>query len=863
MIDINMYGVPKDDNSNLSTVSQIVLNQGGDGTDFEPHYIWGQLFTDKEDIDGDIKVNGFGYIDHIKTLSIDSDNVNSSYVDAAYVTAQYAKTNQLTGAKLEFDWASILKGYMNDLATKNITTENLTVTKSAHFFELIIDQVRAAGGAVLFTPANGFTVRKVDKIAGGYRLYFLAEDRGTKIDNMWKKNDQAICQNFNMGGEKKYEYTEYGGARRAQKVTESSNKYYWALVINTNNEDNNGEPISINVGTIENVDMQPCHYVDISDEDYDGYLEPAPDDEVAMLGYRSNDDIERQNAIYISAYQSLDTDLRAPLFVQYKGINDFDLASHKYTWFSGGLTPAGIERKVEANEIRGSLKLTDGKTVDDKLGELNSYISQVKFSADENMLAIGKINGYIGDINGQLENSLTWSYIKQHADEINMQVINGLKQTGIDIKSGQITMNANMTTFLGSISMYNADNGIAIYDNNSKPRVVINREKLKKTNDIDYLPDNMETISKERLDFSNYYKLGDYYTQTISNYKLNYYNKIQGYFLGAYDTSNSFRVHLNLTIRFAHQDYDKGVYDIPSYNADDTGVYRVTYRVYCNGTTVKQETIDLNSLRGIDFNVNCNITGNYYLDWTIDYAYDINKVADGYTYYTIGEYFDCYITKSTQGLTFIGMNGLFSSQNSERYMVYSDEGFRVTEKEPRNITIGDNNHRITNVNYSMGMHPEIGPYWNYGEGGDQQGESLAWSVPMGIPKLLTISENDFTNQTILNENGQEITVKGYNVNTNIFPMIQVYYLTENVDHYIILPYAEPGMVMIYNYSDRNIFIYGRNVGTYSKNIYINNNNRRRLDRNTGSWRYEMGQTEECLWMIGDRYGWTNLSLIDR
>ena len=182
---------------------------------------------------------------------------------------------------------------MNDLATKNITTENLTVTKSAHFFELVIDQVKAAGGAVLFTPANGFTVRKVDKITNGYRLYFLAEDRGTKIDNMWKKDDQAICQNFNFGGEKKYQYAEYSGQNSALKVTNSSNKYYWVLVINTNNEDNNGEPININVGTIENVDIQPCHYIDISDSDYSGYLEPAVDDEIAMLGYRGTDDQQR------------------------------------------------------------------------------------------------------------------------------------------------------------------------------------------------------------------------------------------------------------------------------------------------------------------------------------------------------------------------------------------------------------------------------------------------------------------------------------------------------------------------------------------------------------------------------------------
>ena len=858
MIDINMYGVPKNDGSAISTVSQVILNNTGNSdSTFESHYIWGQLFTGKDDIDGDIKVNGYAYINNIQTDTLNSDSIASTYINTSYLVSKYAKINNLTGAKLEYEWASIIKGYINDLATKNITTENLTVTKSAHFFELVIDQVKAAGGAVLFTPANGFTVRKVDKITNGYRLYFLAEDRGTKIDNMWKKDDQAICQNFNFGGEKKYKYSEYSGQNSALKVTNSSNKYYWVLVINTNNEDNNGEPININVGTIENVDIQPCHYIDISDSDYSGYLEPAVDDEIAMLGYRGTDDVQRQNAIYISAYQSLDTDLRAPLFVQYKGINDFDLASHKYTWFSGGLTPAGIERNVEANEIRGSLKVSDGKTVEEKFGELNSYISQVKFSADENLMEIKNIYTQIDELGNQIDNTLTWSYIKQHADEINMQVIDGLKQTGIDIKSGQLTINADNTKFIGSISMYDADNGITIYDDYNKPRIVINRDRINQ-NGSNYVPNNIENIAEQKLDMSEYLKLGGYYTQTKSNYRTKYKNNIKGYFLGEYKTNDSFKMELNCTIRFAHQDYEMGIYDVPSWITGDTGTYKMTYKIYCGNTTIVQNTITLNHLHGTEFTINCTKNGNYYLDWDIDYLYDLNKVNEGYTYYTIGEYLDCYITKSTQGLTFIGLNGLYSSQNSQRFMVYSDNGFKVTEKEQRNIIIGNGSpHIISNPNYAMGLDPEKGPFWNYGEG-IYEGDAIGNAVPIGLPVIQSLRESNFSNVQILDENGNTITVKGYNVNTNVFQMIIVDYITENVPHYIILPYAEPAQCMIYNYSNMNVFIYARNVGTNSKNIYIN---RRKTLRNNGIWRYEMGQVSECLWMIGDRCGWNNLKLI--
>jgi hypothetical protein len=459
---------------------------------------------------------------------------------------------------------------------------------------------------------------------------------------------------------------------------------------------------------------------------------------------------------------------------------------------------------------------------------------------------------------GRLDEAVSWSYIKQHADEINMQVVEGLKQTGIDIKSGQIVMDADNTTFLGNISLQNPDNGITIYDNNSTPRVVINRDRITKSGE-GYVPNNISKVSKQTFDMTPYAKLGDYWTETKGSYKARYTNNINGLYLGTFSSSESFDLHLGLTIRFTNRDYTKGVYDVPGWRSNDNGTYKFTYKVYRGSTTVVSNTVNLSGLTGIDISVTCNTAGDYYLDWSIDYQYDSNMIAQDYTYYTIGEYIDCSITRGTQGLTFIGTNGLYSSNNLDRYMVYSDGGFKVTEKDQRNITIGENKHSITNPYYSIGLDPQKGPYWNYGENSAVQGESTTWAVPLGVPKLITLSESDFTNIQILNENGQTITVKGYNVNAYIYGMVRVEYLTQNVDHYIILPYAEPAQTIIYNYSNKNVFVYARNVGSNSKNIYIN---QRKLTRNTGQWRFELEQTDECLWMIGDRNGWNNLSLID-
>ena len=363
MIDIKMYAAPKPEGA--TTNSQVILAGGNaSSSDFEPHYIFGQYFDDTKDINGDMIVNGTATIDFVKSLQVDTNRAYIGYagIDTAYINnldSNNAYISNLRGSSAKLDFADIMKSVIGELRTTSLTTDYLTVLKSAHFFELVIDQIKASGGAVIFTPANGFTVRKVQTITGGYRLYFLSQDTDGNIYNMWKIADQAICQNFN----------------RAEVGTNYnvSNKYYWTLVTNTNNDDNNGNAVLVNVGTDENTDMQYCHYIDISDTTYDGDLMPEVGDEIAMLGYRGNDDEARQNAIYISSYNSLDADLKAPLIVQYRGINDFNLSNHKYTWFSGGVTAQGESNGIRANEIRGSFKVTDGTTLEDYIQQQTQY----------------------------------------------------------------------------------------------------------------------------------------------------------------------------------------------------------------------------------------------------------------------------------------------------------------------------------------------------------------------------------------------------------------------------------------------------------------------------------------------------------
>lgn len=217
--------------------------------------------------------------------------------------------------------------------TGTMKTKNLEVTGAAHFFQLIIDKVKAMGGALLITPADGFDVDIVEKVSGGYKLYWRCQDEdGHQRDNMWKVNDQALCMSFNRA-----------------TIGEShavSNKYYWSLVTEVND-------------SLSPVDKDGVkyHYILVSDTVCDGSVQPEVADSVVMLGHRGTDE-DRKSAIYISAYKSLDMGLTAPCFAQYRGIDDFDLSNHRQSYLD-----------AKGAKFIGDFEVSSGKSVQDLIDE--------------------------------------------------------------------------------------------------------------------------------------------------------------------------------------------------------------------------------------------------------------------------------------------------------------------------------------------------------------------------------------------------------------------------------------------------------------------------------------------------------------
>lgn len=233
---------------------------------------------------------------------------------------------------------------LKDVETENITnsdtitTKNLTVTGTAHFFELVIDKVKSAGGAVMLTPADGFTVVGLAEVTGGWKLYFLAEDDdGNAITNMWQAGDQALCMNFNEASE--------------GSTSEVSNTYWWRLVDSVSEE---AEEVELTIG--EETATHKCHWIVVSSTDYDGDSTPSVGDEVVMCGNRTDE--ERQTAIYISAYTSLDDGLTAPLYAHYIGIEDFSLSSHRQTYMD----------KTGAHFV-GNFSVSSGTTIEEYITE--------------------------------------------------------------------------------------------------------------------------------------------------------------------------------------------------------------------------------------------------------------------------------------------------------------------------------------------------------------------------------------------------------------------------------------------------------------------------------------------------------------
>ena len=332
----------------------------------------------------------------------DINNTGNITNNGTLKTADATVDNDLTVGKsvttktINADVGNIKDIYSDNITNKKmIKTKDLTVTGTAHFFELVIDKIKAAGGAAIFTPADGFDIDAVEAVENGYKLYWRCEVDGKVRQNMWKVDDQAICMSFNQA-----------------KVGVSynvSNKYYWSLVT----------AVSDYSKPVIREDGNKYNWITISTVTFDGTVNPEAGDSIAMLGYRGTDDEKRQSAIYISAYASFDKGVEAPFIAQYKGIKDFDIEKYRTSWWSLKTNKFVGDFVIESSGkniidfVNEQIKVVDGKidssvtalntTINEKYSSLSATIDGINTKVVSNTNSITKLGENLDATNKNLE----------------------------------------------------------------------------------------------------------------------------------------------------------------------------------------------------------------------------------------------------------------------------------------------------------------------------------------------------------------------------------------------------------------------------------------------------------------------------
>lgn len=442
MISIKSFGKTRD---NATTVINNTgfSNSTSNKTNVNGVYIWGQYHDHNNDVDGDITTSGsISAQGNITTPSdinganltlsggiscddIQCDDINSGG-DIHTTDIHCANINCL--GDIETDTITANEGTIT-----NLVADFLTVTKQAHFFELIIDKIKSNAGQVILSAANAI-IDKVEATNNGYKLYWRREDAATnkKISNDFQFNDQIRCQTFNV-----HEGTNFN----------VDNKYYWRLVTDTG-----AETTEIDGEQVE------CNYIEVSDTDKDGTSIPEVGDEIVQLGNRT--DTSRQNAIILSACASLDPNVVPPSIVQYKNINSYTLNGKIYNQIA-----------ANGNNFTGNFQVITGNTTTDVKDLVNGDLPNIVTDSDavfvmadssSKIYSMSDAQALVTDIqlfegSTQVDSThwdLTNSFIKngtQSTVRFNGQTVTG---TGLYISSATINNNGGVTITWGFAGSY-------------------------------------------------------------------------------------------------------------------------------------------------------------------------------------------------------------------------------------------------------------------------------------------------------------------------------------------------------------------------------------------------------------------------
>ncbi len=193
-----------------------------------------------------------------------------------------------------------------------MTLDTLRVRQTMYIYELVIQKIRAVGGILLVSAADG----KIDKVQTVYvginnvpHYLITFEDR-----NMFVEHDLMRCQKWSgknyLGGDVDFDETHYDPSSSVHDTSETM-KYYWVEVDYTMTSTNiptivTADDVGVTLG--EKDILVRCDRFDdtIADPDtgevYSVGVEPASGDECVLMGNTDSvNNKARQNYIMISA----------------------------------------------------------------------------------------------------------------------------------------------------------------------------------------------------------------------------------------------------------------------------------------------------------------------------------------------------------------------------------------------------------------------------------------------------------------------------------------------------------------------------------------------------------------------------------
>lgn len=255
-----------------------------------------------------------------------------------------------------------------------LSLTDLEVWGKAIFHELEVRKLSYVGGNFIFSPAGSklmHVVRHQGSTASGvvsydgWKCYFLADNGTTATQNLWKVGDLALSQSF---GIKEGTYENVSNKRYWRKVTEVSSE-------NEQITDANGNVLygGQKFGWV----VLSCGFCE------KGSDTPSEGDTICCLG--NTDDTDRQNAIVIKTVGDSNTD--APAFIQYAGINSFDLKGKDVTV----LSPSG-------NKIKGDFTTTTGTNVGDAITNINGSVATINESVTTLQTDVKGIKGTVDNL---------------------------------------------------------------------------------------------------------------------------------------------------------------------------------------------------------------------------------------------------------------------------------------------------------------------------------------------------------------------------------------------------------------------------------------------------------------------------------